>query len=474
MKTEIFFILKEFRCQFSRNSAFIWFSIVIYGFLLRFDSYGITSFVRWLGLTPDSYPLLLHFFHANSWNHGKLMMQWMHWCISNFSLVRLNGRILCIGGGIKIPKEAEKQPGLKKLHNESQNSTKPKKFIGHHFGCLAFVAEKTGKYFGVLQAAEIHEGADALRKLSGENIEEKTLVTRMAALAVITASSQNTPIYLCLDAFFAAGAAFASAALHLAADGQPWVHIIVRAKCNYVGYSDKERKKSGKVRLWDIFGQPALFLTAPHPIHTEREILYYYRELYWGCVTEKIRFVWVIDGKNSFILMCSDTQLSALDILRGYALRSKIEIAFLVLKHIIGGFRYRFWTKFQHPLPRRKKEMVFPVPSDRNIAEKCLETLMAIERFVNLAIIAQGILQYLAVNCTSAVWMIHKATSWLRTYSSDIPSEETVKRALQAEMLMNSKYTPYQWIKKLAGNGIKQKLSSKVPKNDTLGTAFLN
>ena len=474
MKTEILLILNIFRGQFSRKAAFIWFTVAVFGFLLRFDNYGVTSFIRWLGMTPDCYPLLLNFFHASSWSHGRLMMQWMHWCIFSFSVVRINGRILCLGDGIKIPKEAKKQPGLKRLHNESQNSTKPEKFIGRHFGCLAFVAEKIGKCFGVLQVAEIHEGVDELRKLSGEKTEEKTLVTRMVTLAIIVAVSQNIPLYLCLDAFFATGPAFALAALHLTADGQPWVHLITKAKSNYVAYSDKKRKKSGKIKLFDIFGQSGLFLSASHPVHPEREILYYYRDLYWNSVTSLIRFVWVIDGKNHFILMCSDINLSPLDILRSYALRSKIEVAFLVLKHIIGGFRYRFWTKFQYAPPKNKKESILPVLSDRMHAKKRLETLMVIERFVNLAIIAQGILQYFAVTYTSAVWRIHAATSWLRTYSSDIPSEETVKRALQAEVLANSKQTCYEWIKSFVIQGEMPKMPSKVPKNDTLGRAFLS
>ncbi len=296
----------------------------------------------------------------------------------------------------------------------------------------------------------------------------------MVNLAIIVAISQNIPLYLCLDAFFAAGPAFALAALHLTDGGQPWVHLITKAKSNYVAYSDKGRKKQNKIKLSDIFGQSELFLTALHPVHPEREILYYCRDLYWSSVTGLIRFVWVIDGKNHFILMCSDVNLSPLDVLRGYAFRSKIEVAFLVLKHIIGGFCYRFWTKFQDALPKNKKEGVLPVLSDIKCAEKCLETLRAIERFVNLAIIAQGILQYFAVSRTSAVWRIHVATSWLRTYSSDIPSEETVRRALQMEMLINSNSTCYEWIKNLVGQVKRSKLPLKVPKNDTLGSAFLN
>ena len=59
----------------------------------------------------------------------------------------------------------------------------------------------------------------------------------------------------------------------------------------------------------------------------------------------------------------------------------------------------------------------------------------AIERFVNLAIIAQGILSYLAITKDKWVWEIHHASSWLRSYSSALPSDETVQRALQSHFM---------------------------------------
>jgi hypothetical protein len=292
----------------------------------------------------------------------------------------------------------------------------------------------------------------------------------MITLMVIAASSQGTPFYACIDAFFSTAPAFTQAALHLMADGTPWVHIITRAKSSYVAYPTKDKRKVDKIKLWGLFGQADLFQSASHPIHCEREILYHSIDLYWGNVTGLIRFVLVIDRNCHFILMCSDVNLAPLDILKCYALRSKIEINFFTLKHIIGGFCYRFWTSCW-PVAGKKgaNGLVVPV-SDSERGEKGLRTLMAIERFVNLAIIAQGILQYLAITRSEVIWQIHTATSWLRTYSSDIPSIEVVQRALQAETLLNSKMTCSAWIKSL----LKWKKKSKVPKNDTLGLAFLS
>ncbi len=475
VKNNVFSILNGFSHQFSDRRAFFWFIVIIFGFILRFDHHGVTSFVRWLGLLPNTYPLLLNFFHASSWDLGRLMTQWMQWSISNFPIVRVNGRIVCLGDGIKISKEAKKQPGLADLHEKSGNSGKPEKFIGQYFGCIAFVMEKFGRFYGILQAAEMQQGVDDLRKSIGEKVDDSTLVTRMVTMVVIIASIQGIPFYLCLDAFFATSPAFAVAALHLMADGTPWVHIITKAKSSYVGYTtqEKQKRKSGGIKLWSLFGQAGLFQPAPHPTHPERQILYYSIDLYWCSVVNLIRFVLIIDGKRRFILMCSDIRLEPLNILKCYALRSKIEVNFLTLKHIIGGFCYRFWTKC---LPKFEKgnQAVLSDSEDAECVKNALKTLMSIERFVNLAIIAQGILQYMAIIHTAIIWEIHKATSWLRTYSSDMPSVEVVQRVLQAGTLLNCKVPFYAWIESLVGQDGKPKLPSKVPKDGTLGRIFLS
>ena len=291
---------------------------------------------------------------------------------------------------------------------------------------------------------------------------------------IIAASSQGIPLYACIDAFFSTSPAFTQATLHLMADGTPWVHIITRAKKNYVAYPTENKRKTDKIKLWDLFEQTNLFQSVAHPVHNEREILYHFIDLYWGNVIGLIRFVLVIDGNSRLVLMCSDIKLAPLDVLKCYALRSKIEMNFFTLKHIIGGFCYRFWTSCWHVAGKKGANGLVVPASDSERGEKGLGTLMAIERFVNLAIIAQGILQYLAITRAEIIWQIHTATSWLRTYSSDIPSIEVVQRALQAEALFNSKMTCSAWIKSLLKRDDKPKISTKVPKNDTLEVAFLS
>ena len=46
-------ILLAFRSCFSRTAEFNWFVVVIFGFMVRLDHYGVSAFVRWLHLKPS-------------------------------------------------------------------------------------------------------------------------------------------------------------------------------------------------------------------------------------------------------------------------------------------------------------------------------------------------------------------------------------------------------------------------------------
>ena len=127
--------------------------------------------------------------------------------------------------------------------------------------------------------------------------------------------------------------------------------------------------------------------------------------------------------------MSSDLQLPATEIITIYSYRSKIEVMFLFLKHLIGGFCYHFWTKAFPKLKRGKKPDLSTL--SKPDLEKVDRTVKAIESFINLAGIAMGLLQYLALTQTQAIWNSYHG--WLRTRSSDIPSEGVVQNVLQAE-----------------------------------------
>ena len=120
-------------------------------------------------------------------------------------------------------------------------------------------------------------------------------------------------------------------------------------------------------------------------------------DLIWKSVGEKIRFVLVADGAERFILMGSDLNLSAEDMILAYSYRFKIEVSFKVLKHLIGAFFYRFRT---HVWPRIGKAANNDLTSvqDRRSRRLIAQAAdAAAESFVNFGCIATGIFQILAL-----------------------------------------------------------------------------
>jgi len=137
--------------------------------------------------------------------------------------------------------------------------------------------------------------------------------------------------------------------------------------------------------------------------------------------------------------MCSDLNLSPIDIITIYSYRCKIEVMFLFLKHLVGGFCYRFWTN-SWPKLKRKKKSNLPALSESGL-EKATQVVGAIERFVNIAGITLGLLQYLALTRADEIWGSYHG--WLRTRSSEIPSEAVVQSVIQTEYFFSGCKVPF-------------------------------
>ena len=77
-------------------------------------------------------------------------------------------------------------------------------------------------------------------------------------------------------------------------------------------------------------------------------------DLLWRPAGELVRFVAVIHPtRGPLLLMCTDLSLGAIDIIRLYGLRFKIEHSFKQAIRLIGSFAYHFWMKGMVPLRRR-------------------------------------------------------------------------------------------------------------------------
>src|ERR671915_496152 len=428
-------ILDELRPCFSRQAAFEWFVIIILGLLIRCDHLGVTSIVRWLFLSPESYDLILHFFRATSWQLDVLFAQWAQVAIHHYPVMSVAGRALVLGAGIKLGKEARRMPAVKTLHQDSDNRGKAPYIRGQHFGVVGLLGGSRGKALCLPLRAQLHEGIEGLRADFGWNGQPATVVTRMVHLVVICAQQMGCPCYVPLDAFFAPGPAFGIFQAALNDLGHPWVHLITRAKDNYVAYFERGETQpkfqdKDKVYLMSIFRSPEVFEEADVMIYGEyKTVAYYCANFLWKPVDCLIRFVWVIDGDHYYVLMCSDLQLCPTQIIAIYSYRWKIEVMFFALKHWLGGFCYHFWTK---AFPKLKRGEALDVTTCSPEARQQLaQTLDTIERFVNLAGMALGLLQYLALMHGSQIWQCYHG--WLRTYSSSVPSEAMVQSVVRTE-----------------------------------------
>jgi hypothetical protein len=450
MIIELCTLIAPFNSYFSRNRAFGWFAVCLFGLMIRLDHHGVTAFVRWLKLDPKWYNPLLHFFEASSWNLPLLMRFWQRLILKQVPLFHMNGMAMMILDGIKLSKEGLKMPGNKKLHQSSENAGKAPYTFGHHFGILGFLAGNLNHHFCIPVAAQIQEGVQAIHRFQGKKApcvqgkEKHSVITLGLQQAQVAALNLGKPTMLIADAFYAVGTSFIMAAECLTEQGQRLLHVLTRAKKNIVAYEPAAPRKGRgrpavygkKVKLANLFTQKKQeFTSSVMRLYGKKtQISYYCLDLIWKPAKEKIRFVLVQMNGKEFILLCSNLDWAPEDIIQAYSFRFKIEVSFKALKHLIGTFCYHFWCR---KMPRLSKKKNFDLNqiTDRKLQKKIAQKLEAIERFVSLGCIALGLLQILAVKHPRLVWK--KYGGWLRTVRGDIPSVEVVLSVIRDEYFFN-------------------------------------
>ena len=122
---EVEAILAPLRGAFSRRAAFQWFVVVVWAFMLRLEAQGVTSIVRCMGLAPPEYHNLLHFFHSTSFQVQRLCCKWAEVVKKHTDSITVAGLPLHVVDGIKQGKAGRKMPGVKLLHQESNDNSKP-------------------------------------------------------------------------------------------------------------------------------------------------------------------------------------------------------------------------------------------------------------------------------------------------------------------------------------------------------------
>ncbi|KXG76289.1 hypothetical protein [Thermotalea metallivorans] len=130
--------------------------------MLRSDTLGITSVMRDLAISPRFYETMLHFFRANSWSLESLANQWFH-VVKEYAPVYYEGdAAVLIGDGVKQAKEAHYMPGVKKLHQESENSSKAEYIFGHMFGVVGVLVGDINQWFCLPLFINLQDGVSTI------------------------------------------------------------------------------------------------------------------------------------------------------------------------------------------------------------------------------------------------------------------------------------------------------------------------
>jgi len=463
MHEELRRFLAYMKSAFSRQATHGWFVIVFVGFLVRTDTFGVSSIVRVLMLAPENYTCLLQFFHSTAWTVESVMTAWWDWLAARDVAYRQGGRLVLVGDHTKTPKDGRKMPAVTTLHQNSETSAKPTFFRGHHWGCIGMLVQACDKFFAIGLWANIQEG---LGKIANTKDAKQPKTIRIVHMAQQATRAMGEKAYLVLDAYFAVGPVFQAAAEKCESDSH-LVHVLTRAKKNVVAYlpamSPKKRKrgrprKYGKklklMKLFDSKAKAYQFQTARVMVYDRPErVRYLGLNLLWKPTKGMLRFILVESSRGRMILISSDPKLASRTAIELYCRRVTIETMFDTLKNTLGAMAYHFWSQYLDPASRRPKKNDQPNRYSEDI-NKTRNTLAAIEKFVNVQLLVLGMLQLIAKAYPAQVKA--KANCWLRTVSTNTPSEFVTRIALSIIIKSNLYSFGKDWITQL----IRQKQNS--------------
>ncbi len=191
--------------------------------------------------------------------------------------------------------------------------------------------------------------------------------------------------------------------------------------------SDEKRHLSKTVQIVEMAKRTAQAMS------TEA---YLVLDLLWKPVKGMLRFILIESSHGRIILMTSDLNLDPVTAIQLYCRRVTIETMFDTLKNTLGAMAYHFWSQYLSRASRRPKKKKDQEQNSTN-PTRTNNTLAAIEKFVNIQLLVLGMLQLIAKQFPTEVKT--KANCWLRTVSSNTPSEFVTRTAL-ANILKNNLY----------------------------------
>ena len=444
--------LQGFRPCFSRGASFRWFVIIVIGLMIRSDALGVTSIIRDLMINPSYYVTMLHFFRADSWQVSKIRDAWIRIVTKIGCLFTEDNVPILVGDGVKESKEGKHMPCVKRLHQESETSSKPSYIFGHMFGCVGILIGNVTKIFCLPLSMTIHDGDKQIRQWLNTQDQEESHVVRLIRDACHIAKLTTHSILL-LDRYYLTVPALEMLG-SLTQNGRALLTLVTKAKSNVIAYERPGQRKTGKgrppkkgksIKLSTLFEDEShLFTTTEILMYGKMErVSFLCKDLLWGQkLYQPLRFVLVQFGDTRSILVCTDTTFAPEKIIRLYSYRFKIETCFRELKQVIAGFSYHFWSKSMPKLNRFAKSGTDTLEGvvDKDDKRRILGAFKAISGFVMFACIAIGLVQMCSL--TFADNINSSSLRWIRTRSNQVPSEATTVDFMRKSIFTMFRFAP--------------------------------
>lgn len=413
MLSTLWQILLTFRSVFIHQSSFLWFCAIVIGLAAGADDIGgLTCIARNLGMTERGYSGLVRFFDTHSKRLRATQMAWISLAMQIFDQpVTIASRLLIIADGTKATKVGRKMPGVIGLKDTANDSW----IRGHQFEQLCLLVRGAANLFPVPLATTLLTGFD-----DGKSLSER-------CTDFILRYPQLRGCLIVGDAWYSKSKII----IELARSGA--IAMVTRLAKNAVAYEPyiqdpfsaprrgRRRKYGKKLKLSESFDGPMETWIILDNQGNPMKVRGWCRDLLWKPLKMMVRFVGVEHPeKGRMILVSSDITIGPTDIAQSYVYRFWIEVSFHTAKSLLGGFRYRFWTKAMERLSTFPQELVLsnlPIKSARKIIKK----VQAIEMFITCASIAQGLLVYLSIYHADAV--ASGSRFWLRTKRGGIACE---------------------------------------------------